>query len=66
MAELMAFDGFKFLSRIKCDWWGGFVRVMIRMLEGRLTLWVPRQMSSLEMSGKIGLNLSPLQEKEKF
>lgn len=35
--------------------------VMIRMPEGRLTYLVPRQLSSLVMSGKIGLNLSPLQ-----
>lgn len=42
------------------DWWGGFVWVMIRMPEGRLTLQVPRQACSLVMSAEIGLNLSPL------
>lgn len=34
--------------------------VMIRTPEGRLTYLVPRQLSSLVMSGEIGLNLSPL------
>lgn len=34
--------------------------VMIRMPEGRLLLQVPRQLSSLVMSGRIGLNLSAL------
>lgn len=33
---------------------------MIRMPEGRLTLQVPRQPSSLVMSGEIVPNLSPL------